>query len=208
MSTKTEKPKGQFTIKGAILSFPHFTEAHAATEGGALRFGAELRIPKSNTEDVKKVQAFIDEIKKEQDKHKVRIFSGDICLKDGDTWEKAREEHKGHWILSANKAAKQGPPDLYGRKHSAGKIPNETDAQKAAIEKMFYPGCIVNAVVNLYFTKKGGGAKIPATLDVVQFWADGDRLGGAGQASLDDLPDADDDDSDGLDDEDEAPALD
>lgn len=204
--TKSDKPKGQFTIKGVILSYPHLTEAHKATPTSDPRYGAELRIPKTNVEDYQKLRDFIDELKKAKEKEKIRVFDSDICLKDGDTFEKRKPEHAGFWLLSANKSEKQGPPDLYGRKHSAGKLPNESKPEKDAIEKMFYPGLIVNAVVGIYFSSKGGN-KICATLEVVQKWQDGERLGQGGSASLDDLPDAEDDEDDNLDD-DEAPALD
>lgn len=179
-------------IKGAILSYPKLTKAEKA-KGDAdskPRFGAELRIPKSDTAGHAAVMERIDAIKKDKEKSKVRIFDSSLCIKDGDTWEKRKPEHAGFWILSSNRAEKQGPPPAYGKKASAGQLTiEETD-------KLFYPGCVVNVKVGFFFSDIGG-AKICSSLELVQFAGDGERLGGNGsQVSADDLPDIDDDEDD------------
>jgi hypothetical protein len=196
-NTTTEKPVGQITLLGWILSYPHLKDSHLPPGGTNKRFGAEFRLPKDHPNyeaELKKVQAEITRIKKDKEKGKVKIFSADICLKDGDTWEKAKDDQKGHMILSANRPDSQGRPKLVTRK--------KVDVPEADIVATFYPGCVVNAIVGIYHTSKGGGHKIPASLETVQFSTDGARLGGGGgTASLDDLPDLEDDESDGLDEE-------
>lgn len=200
MSTKTDTPvqSGPITLLGWILSYPHLTEAHIPPGGTTPRFGAELRLPKDHPNfDVEfaKVNGPVQAIKKDKETDKkVKIFpSGIAALKDGDdpAWEKRKEEHAGHWVMSANRAEKQGPPDAYGKKASAGVL------SIAETNKLFYPGCIVNAKVGIYYTKNGGDHKIPASLELIQFAGDGERLaGGGGKADPSDLPDIDEEPAD------------
>lgn len=188
----TNERKEPLLIKNAILSYPKLTKAEKA-RGDAdskPRFGAELRIPKSDTEGHKAIMERINEIKKEKEKGKVKIYDSNLCIKDGDTWEKRKPEHAGFWILSSNRAEKQGPPPAYGKKASAGALTvEETD-------KLFYPGCRVNVKVGFFFSDIGG-AKICSSLELIQFAGDGERLGGSGgHASADDLPDIEDEEDD------------
>lgn len=195
MSETTIERQEPLLLKNVILSYPKLTKAEKANgdDAGKPRFGAELRIPKSDTEAYNAIMERINGIKKEKEKGKVKIFDSSLCIKDGDTWEKRKPEHAGFWILSSNRAEKQGPVPAYGKKASAGPLTiEETD-------KLFYPGCRVNVKVGFFFTDKGG-AKIPSSLELIQFAGDGERLGGGSQASADDLPDIDDDE-----DEDELP---
>lgn len=101
------------------------------------------------------------------DKQKYCYADGDLKVNsEGD----AVESMGGYFILSAHRSIKNGPPrilDATGR--------DTTDAE------MFYGGCYVNARVEIWAQVKGTGSPgIRASFGIVQFVADGDRIGGGG----------------------------
>lgn len=189
-NTNTETRRAPITLRNVVLSYPKLTKPEKAQgdPDSKPRYGAELRIPKSDTDSHKAVMEWINALKSDVEKDKkTKIYESSLCIKDGDTWEKRKPEHAGFWILSTNRAEKQGPPELYGKKASAGELSLEV------AEKMFYPGCLVNAKVAFFFSSIGG-AKICSSLELVQFAGDGERLGGGGgKVGADDLPDIDED---------------
>jgi hypothetical protein len=190
MSTTT-KTKWQLTLKNVRLSFPDIFEAKSVNNG-APRYTANFLIPKTDKEQLRAVKVIIDEITAEEFNGKA-LPGERTPFKDGD--ESDYDGYAGHYAVSAAKPAKNGRPTIVDK----DKSPLTADDGKP------YAGCYVNAIVRFYSingksdtkSDKSYGKRICCSLEAIQFWKDGEPFG-APKADLDELPDCDEDDLDGL----------
>jgi len=84
-----------------------------------------------------------------------------------------RPEYEGAWVLSAARRQKDGPPKVLAR----DKTPLTIESGKP------YPGCYVNAKVQLWAQDNAFGKGMRCTLMAVQFVKDGEAFSGAGPAN-------------------------
>ena len=94
-----------------------------------------------------------------------------LCLRDGDLED--YEGYDGHLYLSANSERK--PQVITNRKGKDGKWIEAVEGAPGAP----YSGCRVNALVRLWVQDNEHGKRLNASLEVVQFLADGPAFGAA-----------------------------
>lgn len=180
----------QLILLNVRLSFPKLWEAEAI-EGGKPRYGCSLLIPKDDKAQLGAINRIIKAITDEEFGGKA--LPGDkLPIHDGS--EKDFDGYDGVYYLSANRSEKQGRPTIVDQ----NKRPLTRDDGKP------YPGCYVNAWVRFYAINgksskqpNGYGKRICASLEVVQFWKDGEQFG-ASKPDLGELPGGDEDGDDGL----------
>ena len=158
-----EKPY-QVKMPNVRLSFPSLfeTEWYGGKDTG--KYAATFILDKVEHADViKELQA---KIKALLETIKVKSLSADkICLKDGDTTDNAREEDEGKFKI---KASSQRRPFVLDRSKSPV---TESD-------EVFYAGCYVNAIVNLWAqNSKDYGKRINCGLEGVMFSEHGEPFG-------------------------------
>lgn len=175
--------EGQVILTNVRLSFPNLFEAKAVGNdpGAKPRFGCSLLIAKGDKKNMKLVEDEIARITKAKFKNKP-LPAASTPFRDGD--EKEYDGYEGHMYLSANRSEKQ-------------KAPTVVDSDKTPLTEKSsrpYAGCYVNAIVRFYSMGGTGdkqssfGKKICCSLETIQFAKDGEPFG-APRASLDDLPD-------------------
>ena len=177
--------EGQVLIPMARLGYPKLFKAESVKKDPAskARFGCQIYLPKSDRTTAKAVQAEIDRLVKEKLKG-VKPKGADICVSDGD--DGGDENTKGHWIISANRAEKQGRPQVIDR----NRTPLTPDDNRP------YAGCYCAFLISFFVPKDW--KKICASLEVVQFAKDGEPFG-AGRVDVDAvMPNLDDDDGGGM----------
>jgi hypothetical protein len=166
-------------LKNVRLSYEHLFEKHAFNgEGEATYQGTFLFEKNGDTHKqvAKVIKSLIDE------KFKGKALPADkICLRDGD--EKDAEGYEGMMFIGAK--SKRRVPTV-GR----DKAPVDAD------DGVFYSGCYVNAVIDLWAQDNKFGKRINASLMGVQFVKDGESLGGATVAGMDDFEDYSDEPED------------
>lgn len=180
--------EGQIVLRNVRLSFPQLFEPKAVGTDGKPRYGASFLISKKDKANLDLINKEIARLVKDKFKGKP-LPEKDQPLHDGDT--KDYDGYEGHFYLSANRSEKQ-------------KQPTVVDSDKTPLtekDNRPYAGCYVNAIVRFFSMggvgdKQGGyGKKICCSLETVQFAKDGDPFGAA-RASLDDLPDIEDEGED------------
>lgn len=176
--------EGQVLIPNARLGYPKIwkPEGIKGDPSSKPRYGAALYIPKSDTKTKAALDAEIDRLSKIKFKG-VRPKSKDLFIKDGDG-EDGDENTKGCWVVSANRSESQGRPQIIDRNR---KLLLPEDGRP-------YAGCYVAALIAVFVPQNWG--KICASLEVVQFRADGEPFG-AGRVDVEAvMPDLSDDDDD------------
>lgn len=205
--SKTKTPvEGQVTLACVRLSFPQLFEAKAVGDdpNGKPRFSCSFLIDPKDKANVTAIKAAIDKITKEKFNGKP-LPDANQPFRDGN--DKDWDGYEGMMYLSANRNEKTSSggnnrPTVVDRDNS----PLSADDGKP------YGGCYVDAIVRFYSLGGKGdkpskyGKKICCSLETVRFRKDGEPFGAA-RASLDDLPDIedegedlpeDDDDNDGI----------
>lgn len=153
----------QLVIRNATLSFPHLAEPSAYGDGEA-KYSLAVIIDKDDPQagEIEKAAAAVE---KEQWKGKpVKLLSN--VLHDGS--EKAD-------------IAGYGPDVVFLTAKSKTKVKcvDKLKREVEDIDSVFYPGCKVNVVINIYAQDNKYGKRINAGLNAVQFAGDGEPLGGA-----------------------------
>lgn len=139
-----------------------------------------LLIPKSDTKTYNALMAEVQRVAKEYKANGGKraieslhgIHDGDMPSPKGSTYG---PECKGCYVLRA----------------SSKVVPKCFDRDRVEILDLdeIYSGCYIRALVHAFSYDKNGSVGISFTLDGVQKWRDGERLGGGYDASGDDFAD-------------------
>lgn len=172
----------QVVLKNVTLRFADIWEAKEFKAGdGRPRFSASFLVEKESANDTA-IRAAIDsvmaELWKDKAAAKTKAFmsqNGQTCYRDGDNVD--YDGCAGKFLLAAHRQAKSGNP----------KIVDRSKADLTAASGKPYPGCTVNAVIDIW-AQAGENPGIRATLNAIQFVADGEPFMGS-KASADALPD-------------------
>lgn len=208
-------------IRGARLSFPHLYEPQTReNDDGSTRenFNCALMLEK----DMKGLDKLMAQFKKAGKAAREKAWGDDPSkwptipshrqfLKDGDNPDHSeREEYENHYFINASAPVSRPPQVVTNRKDSKDEWIEAVPGQKNSP----YAGCYVTAVIEVWGQKKDQKKNIPnrlnATIEIVQFRADGepfaaqrvnandilgdDDIGEEGEIG-DDEDDGDDDDS-------------
>lgn len=171
-------------LQNVRLSFPDLFTARKFKGEGKARFSASFLVEKGSENDQKIQEAIVAAAEEKwADKAQARLKTlagqnGKYCYLDGET--KDYDGYTGMMVLSAHRNEDQGKPKVVDRL----KQDLPPDAGKP------YAGCYVNAVVDIW-AQAGDYPGIRATLNVVQFYADGEPFAGSAP-NVDDLPDIED----------------
>lgn len=160
------------------LSFADIFEARAVLDSTP-RFSATFLIQKDDSQ-IKMIEKYIEQIANEKwgakasDNLKQLYVSGRVALYDGDT--KSYDGFAGTMAI-----------------HASSKVrPSIVDKDKTVLieeDGKPYPGCYVNAIIDLWAQDNKYGKRINAALAGIQFVEHGDAFSGSRPASLDDFED-------------------
>jgi hypothetical protein len=166
-------------IKNARLSFPSVFRK-AVFQGNETKYEATFLLDKTEQrETIDEISAGIAAMLKE---HKTKLPPEKICLKDGDA--SGADENAGMMTI---KASSNKRPLVIGKDKSP--LTEE--------DNVIYSGCYVDAIITLWFQDNGFGKRVNASLEGVQFRADGEPFGNGGtKSSVSDFDVIDDDDND------------
>lgn len=156
-----------------------------SVNGSEPKYSCSLIIPKSDTETIGKIHAAMEEAKQNGIANK---WSGKLPpnlklpLRDGDIDRPDDPAYADSFFINASNKEKPGVVD---RK----RIPI-TDPLT------IYSGCYIRASVSIYPFNTNGNRGLAASLENIQFWADGEPLNGRVRAedefgALDDVDDGD-----------------
>lgn len=180
--------ENQLTITNVRLSFPKLFKAESIG-GGAPRYSCSLLIDKGDPQ-LKKINSLLKGIVDE--KFGGKLASDKLPIRDGA--DRDYDGYENAYYLSCARSEASGRPTIVDR----DKSPLTAEDGKP------YGGCYVNAVVRFYSQNGKGdkpndyGKRINCSLEIVQFYKDGEPFG-APKASLDALPDEESlDDNDDL----------
>ncbi len=163
-------------LNNVRLSFPSLFQK-AVFEGKEGKYEATFLLSK---EDVKTKKVIDDAIAKAIAEAKVKVPSGNYCIKDGDDTfaEKEYDGYEGCWSI---KAANSKRPTVIDR----DKTPLTAEDEK------LYAGCYVNAVIDIWIQNNNYGKRVNANLYGVQFLEDGESFGAGPVDVSDDFDDLD-----------------
>jgi hypothetical protein len=183
---------GCIRIDNVRASYPHLSKAWAKSDADTPKFGITGLGLKETHEEVKSLCA--QEIRKILESKGVKnIGAADKFCRNGD--DAGKDEAEGHWLFRASESADRQPTV---RDRSAAKI---TD--KAEIEKLIYPGSVVNILIKPWWQDNKHGKKINASLIAVQFVEDGERFGADPVDDEDAFEQYEESDTDGFDNDDD-----
>jgi len=158
-------------LNNVRLSFPSLFRK-ASFNGAETKYEATLLISKeTQAQLVSQLGAAIKE-KIATDLKGAKLGADKICMKDGE--DIGYEGYAGHWSIKAANA----------------KRPLCIDRDKSPVTEddgVFYAGCYVNAIIEIWAQDNGYGKRINASLLGIQFVRDGEPLGGGAGASLNDF---------------------
>lgn len=168
-------------IQNARISFPNIHRPSAFNPGDDPKFSATF-ILEDGDPQVEEIKAEMRRVAADKwaDKVPARLKK---CLRSGSEKAELDGFGDGTWFFNASNKKR---PGVFDRDRSALV---EEDGKP-------YAGCYVNVIVDFWAQDNNFGKRINASLQGVQFSADGDSFGGAGRsAGADDFSALDDDDS-------------
>lgn len=202
MATDPNDNLRRVKLRNVRLSFPHIYEPQERdNDDGTKRenYNCSLMIPKDH-DDIDNILKILKRAGKqarikawgEDDSNWPKIPGYRQFLKDGDNDEHTeREEYADHYFINASAPVSRPPSVVTNRKDKNKKwIRAEQGTPNSP-----YAGCYVTAIIEIWGQKKDTKKNIPnrlnATIEIVQFFADGDPFGAA-PADPDALLDDDD----------------
>lgn len=168
MSTK-------ITLKNVVLSYPNLFNAKQIMNQGEPKYSTAILIAKNDKENMKKLQAAIDEAKNDDKLKGARKI--DTPLNDGDEEKPDDKYYAGCYYINA-KASENHPPKVVDR-----------HVNPIMDQEEIYAGCICNVVVNMYAYNFNGHYGVGVGLGNVQKVKDGERIGGSFSSAEDDFED-------------------
>ena len=164
-------------LKNVRLSFPSLYErSKMANDDGPGKYEATFLISKEDKKQVAMLNKVIEATIAESG---IKIPKDKRCLKDGD--DKEYDGYAGCWSL---KASSRKRPQTFDRDLTT------LDSE----DEKFYPGCYVNASIDLWVQDNQWGKRLNANLYGVQFAKDGEEFGDSIDVSSDfEAEDADED---------------
>lgn len=172
-------------VSNVRLSYPHLDKPYKKEgDSGVAKYGVTGLLPKDTHKAAKKlIDEVIDDLLKA---NKVRALGADKkFLRDGD--ESDKDEHMGHWTLSAREERR---PVL--KEMSDGDL---VLVETEDVKETFYGGCWGSLLIRPWFQNNNYGKRVNAGLSAVTKKADDDSFG-EGRIGEDDVDDAFDDDED------------
>lgn len=194
------KEESHFVTAYGRLSFPKLSRAEAFKAGDAEKFSAALLFPKEEIvedkrddgtpnspwgrfecHDTQPIQDLIDEFLAAKFGKKIPKKLK-LPLKDGD--DEDWDGYSGHMFIRTTANANR-PPRLLSL--------SREEVTGSDIDKVFYPGCWVRAIVNPFSYKVKGNEGISLGLQLLQFVRDDTPFTGVapGADALPDLPEED-----------------
>ena len=179
--TAVKQQMGRFLLNNVRLAFPNLFEPKAAQAGGKEKFSAAFLFPRNHPQ-IAELQKLIGDVAavkwgaKATDVLKALKASDKLCVHDGDA-KGDTSGYAGNLFLNASN-------DI--RPTVLGSGPDGRSPVTAADGKM-YPGCYVNAIIQVWAQDNQFGKRVNASLLGVQFLKDGERLAGGGVAAADDF---------------------
>jgi hypothetical protein len=175
---------GRIRVSNVRLSYPHLDKPYKKEgDAGVAKYGVVGLLPKDTHKAAKKL--IDEEIARVMQENKVKALAGDKkFLRDGD--ESDKEEHNGHWTLSAREERR---PILKDMNEDGDLILVEQED----VKETFYGGCWGSLLVEPWFQNNKHGKRVNASLRAVTKKAD-DEAFGEGRMSEEDADAAFEDD--------------
>lgn len=176
----------QVTLKNVRLSFPRLFKAEQSTPDSKPKYSAAFLLDPSSDEGKANLRNMVAAMKHaceaewgNPEMYKT-IKADRVCIADGNSQvnQETGEVYDGYHDM---KAVKASSPE--------NRRPVTVDRRRRPVteqDEVFYGGCYVNAVVRVYTVKgkEKGGNGVFASLEAVQFFADGTAFG-AGPIDVD-----------------------
>jgi len=181
-------------VKNVRLSFPQLFNPRSFEGEAQAKYSAVFLLPKGS-EQAKQVEAEIRRVATDAFGDKARMViekqnsTNRKLLKDGDAPE-------GFTTAGEQKNGYEGHLFIKGTSVTAPKIVGRNKQLLTEADGIPYAGCMVNVQLDIWAQKNKFGTAVNCKLLAVQFWEDGERLGGASGANLDAFDAADTFDSD------------
>ena len=177
-------------LKNVRLSFPSLFKATSFNGEGEAKFSATFLIPKGSdqekqvNDEIKRVavEAFGDQAKVIVERQNAGLRK---LLRDGDGTE-------GFTADGEQKNGYSGHLFIKGSSKTAPKVVGRSRQPLTEADGIPYAGCMVNVQLDIWAQKNQFGKFINCKLLAVQFWEDGERLGGSSAADVDAFDKADD----------------
>lgn len=160
-------------LKNVRLSFPSLFK-RSEFDGKEGKYEATFLLNKSDEKTYNILKDAIDAALAEA---KIKVPSDKYFLKDGD--ESEYNGYAGHWSIKASNSSR---PLLI----------NKDKSMLTADDEKLYPGCYVNAEIAVWVQSNKFGKRVNANLYGVQFWNDGENLGGDFTSDIDAFDSAED----------------
>jgi len=165
MAANTDPAKVK--LRNVRLSFPHLFKPHAMEDGQEPKFSASFLLdPATHAPEIANIKQAVNAVA-------AKFWNGKIpggvkvCLRDGN--EKSDlDGYEGMMFVPA------------GNKRPPGVVDQDPRIQLNATDNKPYAGCYVNAVLRLWCQDNKFGKRVNASLELVQFVADGDPFGAPG----------------------------
>jgi len=180
-----KRKEGQLLLTNGRIRYPklYTPEPIKGDPNAKPRYSCVFYLPKTNVKAKAAIDSEIERLSKLHFKGKVPKTSM-LFIKDGDG-EDGDENTKGCWIISANRATKQGRPQVVDKD---GRTPIDSQDTKV------YSGCRVNILIDVY--KPNGWDRICCGLEIVQWIGDDEPFGDGAVKAADVMPDLSDEDED------------